>query len=93
MGGSLIEPSTSCEFKCSAAGQGKCTTRSMEVIMVLKINDPGYPVPVFVLELRVELEHLLFITGERASQAVILNLIPVIEHIHVNFPHQAAGQR
>ena len=57
---------------------------------VSKAGDSFQPVPILVAELGIEAEHLLLIAGERAAQAIILVLVPVIEHVHVNLPHQAA---
>jgi hypothetical protein len=55
----------------------------------LKVGDSFHPLAVLVAELGVEAEDLLLIAGEGTAQAVILALVPVVEHVHVNLSHQA----
>ena len=57
---------------------------------LLEIADPFFPIAVFFPELRVHSQHFLLVAGEGTAQAIILVPVAVIEHVHVDFPHQAA---
>src|SRR5512145_68545 len=58
--------------------------------MSLKIGDSLRPLAIFLAELGVEPQHFLLVAGKGAAQAVIFIPFWIVQHIHVNFTHQAA---
>jgi hypothetical protein len=64
-------------------------TRSLFVSGCPEIGDSFLPIAVFLPELGVQAQHVQLVAGEGTAKAVIPVPVAVIEHVYVDFPHQA----
>ena len=54
----------------------------------LAVGDPSCPVSILGTKLSIEAEDRLFIARERTAQAIILVLVLIVKHIHIDLTRQ-----